>query len=64
MASRRLANHDWPGNVRELENCLERAAVLSEEGNIDVDLIRFPVFRERATKPTPAAHGKCGQPGF
>ena len=49
MANRRLANHDWPGNVRELENCLERAAVLSEDGNIDVDLIRFPSTRERNT---------------
>jgi len=49
MANRRLANHDWPGNVRELENCLERAAVLSEDGNIDVDLIRFPSARERSS---------------
>lgn len=47
MAQRRLANHQWPGNVRELENCLERAAVLSEDGKIDVDLIRFPSARER-----------------
>ena len=52
MAQRRLANHDWPGNVRELENCLERAAVLSEDGKIDVDLIRFPSSRER-TPPRP-----------
>ena len=41
-ALRRLASHAWPGNVRELENCLERAAILAEEGLIDVDLIRFP----------------------
>jgi two-component system NtrC family response regulator len=27
---RTLMMHDWPGNVRELENCLTRAAVLSE----------------------------------
>ncbi len=52
MAQRRLANHEWPGNVRELENCLERAAVLSEDGKIDVDLIRFPSSRER-TPPRP-----------
>jgi DNA-binding NtrC family response regulator len=26
--------YDWPGNVRELENALERAAVLSEHGEI------------------------------
>ena len=49
MANRRLANHEWPGNVRELENCLERAAVLSDDGNIDVDLIRFPSVRERVS---------------
>ncbi|HZX30049.1 MAG TPA: sigma 54-interacting transcriptional regulator, partial [Rhodocyclaceae bacterium] len=54
-ALRRLANHVWPGNVRELENCLERAAVLSEEGSIDVDLIRFPSQRERpAPRPAPS----------
>jgi len=49
MANRRLAQHEWPGNVRELENCLERAAVLSDDGNIDVDLIRFPSARERSS---------------
>ncbi|MCP5229904.1 nif-specific transcriptional activator NifA [Accumulibacter sp.] len=58
MAQRRLANHDWPGNVRELENCLERAAVLSESGRIDVDLIRFPSTRER-----PAARLQRGRNG-
>ncbi len=52
LAIRRLASHTWPGNVRELENCLERAAILAEEGQIDVDLIRFPSLRERPhTRP-------------
>jgi Nif-specific regulatory protein len=69
MAQRRLANHQWPGNVRELENCLERAAVLSEEGKIDVDLIRFPSARERPTaRPprglAPAAVNAPNQPGI
>ncbi len=40
-AQRRLAQHHWPGNVRELENCLERAAVMSADGEIDADLIRI-----------------------
>ncbi len=31
-ASALLEKYSWPGNVRELENCMERAAVLSEEG--------------------------------
>lgn len=38
-AIRALMNYDWPGNVRELENCLERAAIMSEEGTIDTDVI-------------------------
>ncbi|MBF0632620.1 MAG: nif-specific transcriptional activator NifA [Magnetococcales bacterium] len=37
-----LANNAWMGNVRELENCLERAAVMSDDGTIDAILIQFP----------------------
>ena len=32
---RLLMRLDWPGNVRELENCLERAAIMSEREVID-----------------------------
>lgn len=38
-AMRLLMHYDWPGNVRELENSLERAAVMSEDGTIDSDVI-------------------------
>jgi Nif-specific regulatory protein len=38
-ALRHLMSYDWPGNVRELENCLERAAVMSEDGAIGADLV-------------------------
>jgi Nif-specific regulatory protein len=63
MAQRRLAAHEWPGNVRELENCLERAAVLSEDGNIDVDLIRFPSSRERSSaRPLRTANPAVNSP--
>ncbi len=40
-AVRMLVGHSWPGNVRELENCLERAAIMSETGLIDRDVILF-----------------------
>ncbi|MGB5732861.1 MAG: nif-specific transcriptional activator NifA [Thiohalocapsa sp.] len=40
-ALRVLMRHDWPGNVRELENCLERAAVMSEQGVIDRDVMQL-----------------------
>ena len=44
----RLMQYPWPGNVREMENCLERAAVMSESGNIDADLIRIDRQRDMA----------------
>jgi Nif-specific regulatory protein len=36
-----LMRYEWPGNVRELENCLERAAVMSEAGHIDKQAINL-----------------------
>ncbi len=38
-AIRLLMQYDWPGNVRELENCLERAAIMCEQGKIDREVI-------------------------
>lgn len=32
-----LLRYSWPGNVREMENLLERLAIISENGLIDVD---------------------------
>ncbi|MDR2688832.1 MAG: nif-specific transcriptional activator NifA [Azoarcus sp.] len=46
-ALRILLHHAWPGNVRELENCIERAAVMSEDGTIDRDLILVSGIEER-----------------
>jgi Nif-specific regulatory protein len=59
-AVRRLTQYAWPGNVRELENCLERAAVMSETGVIEADLIRLDRFRQAVAPagrgvPEPAA---------
>ena len=46
-AIRLLMRHSWPGNVRELENCLERAAILSEDGEIDRDIISITGLDEK-----------------
>ncbi|MES9813400.1 MAG: nif-specific transcriptional activator NifA [Candidatus Thiodiazotropha sp.] len=43
-----LMRYDWPGNVRELENCLERAAVMSEEGRIDRHAINLTGLQSSA----------------
>jgi len=48
-ALRVLMHHDWPGNVRELENCLERAAVMSEDGTIDRDAVLLTGIDERVS---------------
>jgi len=48
-AMRLLLLQNWPGNVRELENCLERAAVMSDSGVIDRDLVLLSGIEERVT---------------
>ena len=54
-ALRVLMRHRWPGNVRELENCLERAAVMSEQGVIDRDVISLAGLDVGAVDQEPAA---------
>jgi Nif-specific regulatory protein len=53
-----LMRYDWPGNVRELENCLERAAVMSEAGIIDkhaINLTGLDSTPQAAVSSFPAA---------
>lgn len=54
-AIRRLTQYNWPGNVRELENCLERAAVMSESGSIGAEQIHLDRPRDGALATLSAA---------
>jgi Nif-specific regulatory protein len=53
-ALRLLLRYNWPGNVRELENCLERAAVMSEGGMIDRDVISLSGVTEQSLVAKPS----------
>jgi len=44
-AMRCLLAFDWRGNIRELENCIERAMVLSDTGEIDFEALPLQVQR-------------------
>ena len=46
-AIRTMMQYEWPGNIRELENCLERAAVMAEDGRIDRDAIILTGLEDR-----------------
>ncbi len=46
-AIRQLMRYEWPGNVRELENCLERAAIMSENGGIDREAVSLTGLDEK-----------------
>lgn len=38
-AAAALHTYPWPGNIRELENAIERAVILSEDGQITAELL-------------------------
>lgn len=42
-----LEAHDWPGNVRELQNVVERAVIVSESEELDIDERWFKRSRPR-----------------
>ena len=44
-AMRLLMEYPWPGNVRELENVVERAMVLTEGAQVDIDHLPSPVHQ-------------------
>lgn len=41
-----LAEYRWPGNIRELRNVLERAALLSQNGVIRIEHLKFQLAKQ------------------
>lgn len=69
-AMQALLVHDWPGNIREFENAIERAVILSEEGEaIDTPGLMPRPGGEWLTEVPPAclygamAHGSPAERG-
>jgi DNA-binding NtrC family response regulator len=40
-----LLKYDWPGNVRQLRNCIERAVVLAENGEITLNVLADDILK-------------------
>ncbi|WP_420400155.1 sigma 54-interacting transcriptional regulator [Flagellimonas sp.] len=43
-------NYSWPGNVRELQNLVERAIIVSQNGQVDWESIIPNALKEQATE--------------
>ncbi len=48
---RKIQDYDWPGNVRQLENYVERAVVLSHDGQVNFDALIPNAVADRRFMP-------------
>jgi PAS domain S-box-containing protein len=51
----RMKRYDWPGNVRELQNVIERAAITSRDGRLNLDRALPEAVRTAPQREAPGA---------
>ncbi|MGB0764135.1 MAG: sigma-54-dependent transcriptional regulator [Luminiphilus sp.] len=51
----KLVEHHWPGNIRELDNCIQRAVILADGGEVSPRDIVFDAVPEAAASQAPEA---------
>lgn len=51
----KLVEHHWPGNIRELDNCIQRAVILADGGEVSPRDIVFDAVPEAAESEAPVA---------
>jgi DNA-binding NtrC family response regulator len=57
-----LLCYHWPGNVRELENCIERAAIMSDDNTLDIENISQFLRSARSAERSPLPTGGDSSP--
>ena len=52
----KLSSHSWPGNVREFKNCIERAMICCQGGELNFNWIGCPQAPAPMETPEPVNH--------
>ena len=56
-AKRLLLSYSWPGNVRELRNCIRKAVLMADGGEITPDLLELDVSLKNQNNPLTLKNG-------